>query len=101
MKLLELAGDEPVIRVACTDERTRSGFASAVSYMTAEDAARFERVEYDPNERGDFYLLANTSYRVMAGFELPDDLVPIITVESYGATTCTIYKSALGEGEQP
>lgn len=91
LQLLEHEKDAPVIRVACTDARTRSGYALTITYLTPEQQARLELVDYDESLRSTFYTLANTSYRITSGFELPANMRPVITVQSYGATLCTLY----------
>lgn len=83
--------DETPIPVACTDDRTRSGYAFATTYMTPEEDARFQLVPYEAAQRDQFYTLANTSYYKLSGLELPEDLTPVIAIKAYGATLCTIY----------
>lgn len=100
-QLLAQAPEREKIRVACTDSYTRSGFAFATTYMTPEEDARFELVDYDPDQRAAFYTLANTTYSFIAGFEPLPDMTPIITIRSYGAPLCTLYDCHTEKEVQP
>ncbi|MDD3334526.1 MAG: glycosyltransferase family 39 protein [Eubacteriales bacterium] len=86
-ELLALEPNAAVIRVACTDERTRSGYAFATTFLQPEEDARLELVE----DMADCYLIANTSYQLMAGYEIPQTMEPVLTIQSYGAVLCTVY----------
>ena len=90
-QLESLAQDQDPIPVACTDQRTRTGYAFATTLMTAEEEARFQLVDYEEKDRAHFYTLANTSYLALSGLELPKDLRPVAVIRAYGADLCAVY----------
>jgi len=86
-RLMEIT-DGPVTIIA-SDRHSRSGLAMASGYV--DDPERVILLPQDGSEQPQ-YILSNLSYACMAGFSPSENMIPVVTIASYGADVTVIYK---------
>lgn len=91
----ELLAIEPEgeIRLGATDEISLYGTFNAAKLLNYADSMRVIGVPVDRNEEAD-YLLSNLNiWNQRGAVEIPDSLVPVIRIYSYGSEIARIYEN--------
>lgn len=88
-ELMEQSPADEVLRIKPSDQKTKSGVANAMNMIDQPD--RFELLAFDQEHDGAYYLVANTSYAALSGWEPTEDMREMIRIESYRAPLTIIY----------
>lgn len=81
------ATEGPVV-IGASDRYTRSGLSQA---STLVDTQRVT-VIHETDSTVPQYVMANTGYAAIAGFEPSENMTPVVTIQSYGAPVNIIYR---------